>query len=63
MGFSPWDMVSISEYSLIHATQPLKPHPVTNPQYPRPNPHTPNYFSRFYSAKSLVKPPNPPKTT
>jgi hypothetical protein len=28
----------------------------------RPFPHPQNYFSRFYSAKSHVKPPNPPKT-
>jgi hypothetical protein len=27
----------------------------------RPFPHPQNYFSRFYSAKSLVKPPNLPK--
>ena len=27
----------------------------------RPFPHLPNYFSRIYSAKSHVKPPNPPK--
>jgi hypothetical protein len=32
-----------------------------NRLYLRPDPPPLNYFSRFYSAKSHVKPPNPPK--
>ena len=34
---------------------------LTNPQYSRTFPRSPNYFSRFYSAKSHVNPPNPQK--
>jgi hypothetical protein len=69
---SPPDRAMVGERtpstrSPLPSPRPLRP----SPRSPRPssktpslqrNPHPPNYFSPFYSAKSHVKPPNTTKT-